>query len=88
MRCFVHKSLRRADTYVYLRHPDDFDALPAALRDALAPMQQVLELELTPTRRLAQADAARVIEALEQHGYYLQLPPDPHGPSDISRAMS
>lgn len=62
MRCFVHKSLRRADTYVYLRQPDGSDALPAALRDALMPMRQVLELELTPTRRLAQVDATRVIE--------------------------
>jgi uncharacterized protein YcgL (UPF0745 family) len=40
-------------------------------------LQQVLELELTPTRRLAQADAVRVLEALERHGYYLQLPPAP-----------
>ncbi|HEU4664354.1 MAG TPA: YcgL domain-containing protein [Dokdonella sp.] len=86
MRCFVHKSLRRADTYVYLRQPDGSDALPAALRDALMPMRQVLELELTPTRRLAQVDATRVIEALEQHGYYVQLPPDPHaaGPATTS----
>ena len=76
MRCFVHKSLRKADTYVYLREPDGA-ALPVALRESLGPLQQVLELELLPTTRLAQADTARVLEALEQHGYYLQLPPPP-----------
>jgi uncharacterized protein YcgL (UPF0745 family) len=76
MRCFVHKSLRKADTYVYLREPDGA-ALPPALRESLEPLQQVLELDLVPTRRLAQADAAHVLEALERQGYYLQLPPAP-----------
>ncbi|MBA8882973.1 YcgL domain-containing protein [Dokdonella fugitiva] len=77
MRCFVHKSLRKADTYVFLRDETGAATLPAALRESLGPLQQVLELELTPTRRLAQADAVRVLEALERHGYYLQLPPAP-----------
>lgn len=77
MRCFVHKSLRKADTYVYFRDEAGAATLPVALREFLGPLQHVLELELTPTRRLAQADAARVLEALEQHGYYLQLPPVP-----------
>ncbi|MGN6520910.1 MAG: YcgL domain-containing protein [Dokdonella sp.] len=77
MRCFVYKSLRKAETYVYLRKQDGGTELPAALRDSLDPLQHVLELDLTPTRRLAQADAARVIEALELQGYYLQFPPNP-----------
>lgn len=77
MRCFVHKSLRKADTYLYLRRPDGDAELPAALRESLGPLQQVLELDLTPATRLAQAEAIRVIEALKQLGYYLQLPPSP-----------
>lgn len=74
MRCFVHKSLRKADTYVYLRESDG-TALPLALRESLEPLQQVLELDLVPTKRLARADTAHVLEALERQGYYLQLPP-------------
>lgn len=77
MRCYVHKSLRKSDTYVYLRDAGGVAALPDALRESLGPLQQVLELDLTPTRRLAQADTARVLEALEQQGYYLQFPPSP-----------
>ncbi len=34
----------------------------------------VLEVALTPERRLAQADVATVREALGKHGFYLQLP--------------
>lgn len=85
MHCFVYKSLCKADTYIYLRKQDGGTELPAALRNSLAPLQHVLELELTPKRNLAQADAARVIEALEQQGYYLQFPPNPPA-GDADRA--
>lgn len=40
----------------------------------LAPFTFVLDVALTPERRLAQADAATVREALGKHGFYLQLP--------------
>jgi uncharacterized protein YcgL (UPF0745 family) len=74
-RCFIYKSPRKADTYVYVPKADAFDALPQALAHALGPLVFVMELELTPGRRLARADASQVIAALAQEGFYLQLPP-------------
>lgn len=74
MRCFVHKSLRKADTYIYLREGDGIKALPSALLAAVGALQLVLEFELTPERRLARVDATQVLEALERQGYYVQLP--------------
>ena len=63
MRCFVYKSLKKADTYVYLARRDDAAALPAALRATLGELDFVLEIELTAERKLAREDAG-VAEAL------------------------
>jgi uncharacterized protein YcgL (UPF0745 family) len=75
LRCFIYKSLRKADAYLYVVNADDFAAVPTALREKLGRLEFVLKLELTPERKLARADAAQVIAALSDQGYYLQLPP-------------
>ena len=85
MQAYVYKSQRKPDTYVYLAKRDDFDALPAELGATLAPYAFVLEVALTPERRLAQADAALVRANLAERGFHLQLPPQPLAPVKIAR---
>lgn len=82
MLCFVCKSQRRKGTYVFLRDAGGVSALPPALRETLGELVPVMELELTPERKLAREDAAVVLANLERHGYHLQLPPqaDPDVP--------
>ena len=48
MQAYVYKSLRKADTYVYLAARDDFARLPEPLRAQLGALQFVLEVALTP----------------------------------------
>lgn len=83
MLCFVCKSQRRKDTYVFLREVGDVSVLPPALREALGELVPMMDLELTPERKLAREDAVVVLANLERHGYHLQLPPqaDSDGPS-------
>ena len=85
MHAYVYKSQRKPDTYVYLARRDDFDARPAELGATLAPYAFVLEVALTPERRLAQADAALVRANLAERGFHLQLPPQPLAPVKIAR---
>ncbi|MEP7042540.1 MAG: YcgL domain-containing protein [Dokdonella sp.] len=75
MQCFVYKSDRKADTYVYLRGRDDFDVLPDTLREKLGTLLFAMQFELTPERKLARGDAANVIDNLNSRGFHLQLPP-------------
>lgn len=75
MQAYVYKSLRKADTYIYLRKRDDFAALPEPVRAPLGQLAFVLEFTLTPERKLAQADAAVVMANLQAHGFHLQFPP-------------
>jgi uncharacterized protein YcgL (UPF0745 family) len=76
-RCAVYKSLRRAETYLYVPDGKALAALPDALAASLGTLEFVMQLELTPGRKLARADAARVIDALACSGYYVQFPPPP-----------
>lgn len=75
MHAHVYKSLKKADTYVFLAARDDFGRLPEPLRTQLGPMQFVLEVELTPGRKLAREDPVVVRENLALRGFHLQFPP-------------
>ena len=75
MLAHVYKSLRKANTYVYLAERDGTGRLPPALRAQLEPLAFVLEVALTPGRTLAQADAGAVREHLAARGFHVQMPP-------------
>lgn len=75
MLAYVYKSQKRADTYVYLAARDDFSRLSASLQAGLLPLTFVLEVALTPERKLARENAQKVRENLASQGFHLQLPP-------------
>ncbi|MDO5504929.1 MAG: YcgL domain-containing protein [Pseudoxanthomonas suwonensis] len=75
MHAYVYKSLKRADTYVYLAARDAFARLPETLRVQLEPLQFVLDVVLHPQRRLASEDPAEVMANLAARGFHLQFPP-------------
>ncbi|BAW00050.1 uncharacterized protein YcgL (UPF0745 family) [Lysobacter enzymogenes] len=80
MQAYVYKSLRKADTYVFLSARDDFARVPEPVLQQLGSLQFVLEVELGPERKLARADAATVRENLAARGFHLQFPPLPGMP--------
>ncbi|MBB3342279.1 YcgL domain-containing protein [Luteimonas sp. RC10] len=75
MHAYVYKSQRKADTYVYLAARDAFDVLPDPLRAELGTLAFVLEVALTPERRLARENPVQVRHNLQAQGFHLQMPP-------------
>lgn len=75
MQAYVYKSLRKADTYVYLAARDDFGRVPEPLRTQLGALGFVLAVDLVAGRKLAQADPDEVRANLAARGFHLQLPP-------------
>lgn len=75
MHAYVYKSQRKADTYVYLSARDDFARVPEALRAQMGALDFVLDVELTPGRKLAREDAAVVRQNLAERGFHVQFPP-------------
>lgn len=74
MQAFVYKSLRKDDSYVFLASRDDFTRLPEPIRAQLGTLQFVLEVALTPGRKLARDNAEVVRENLTILGFHVQLP--------------
>ena len=75
MQAFVYKSQRKEDTFVYLAARDDFDRIPETLRTPLGPLVFVLEVALTPERKLARENVETVRQNLASQGFHLQFPP-------------
>ena len=75
MLAHVYKSLKKADTYVYLAARDDFARLPEPLRTQLGALQFVLDVDLAPGRKLARENPDVVRENLAARGFHLQFPP-------------
>ena len=86
----VYKSPRHAMMYVYLPAIDcpaaaepeaadtdkaDLSVLPAELLQRFGRPVFTLMLKLWPGRKLAQAEAAAVLDAVQTQGFYLQMPP-------------
>lgn len=73
--CAIYKCSRKEHTYIYINEKDKFNDIPEVLMKTLGELSFVMELDLYPEKSLAQADAAEVIEKLNEQGFYLQLPP-------------
>lgn len=73
--CAIYRSLKKFDNYLYVEQKGEFARVPPPLLQMLGGLELVMTLELTPQRKLANADAAQVRRQLREQGYYLQLPP-------------
>jgi uncharacterized protein YcgL (UPF0745 family) len=75
MKCSVIRSSLKDYTYIYLLEGEDYDDLPESLKSIFGEPEFVMNLELTPQRKLANEDVSHVLENLAEKGYHLQLPP-------------
>ena len=50
-------------------------AVPPALLEAFGKPEHIFDLLLTPEKKLARVEVTSVLEALDDTGYYLQMPP-------------
>ncbi|MET0717344.1 MAG: YcgL domain-containing protein [Pseudoxanthomonas sp.] len=75
MQAYVYKSQRKNDTFVYLAARDDFERIPESLRAPLGELAFVLEVALTPERRLARENTETVRQNLAAQGFHIQFPP-------------
>ena len=72
--CWVYKSPRKAEMYLYLAREADFDSVPPALLERFGQPMLVMQLMLHPARRLAREDPLQVMANLRVQGFHLQLP--------------
>lgn len=73
--CTVYRSSKKDECYVYVDKKRGLDCLPEALKALFGTPQEVMTMILRPEKPLARVDVEKVIAALNDCGYYLQLPP-------------
>lgn len=73
--CDVYKSLKKQDVYLYVTKTEGLSRVPELLLEHFGAPQHCLTLVLTPERKLARTDGAKVLEAINEQGFYLQMPP-------------
>jgi uncharacterized protein len=78
--CDIYKSLKDEELYLFVSREEGFTRVPETLQPRFNLDKTVTSFVLTPDKKLARADAAKVLTALEEQGFYLQMPP-PRVPS-------
>ena len=73
--CWIYRSPRKEEMYLYLRTEDDFSEIPSDLLKRFGAPAKVMQLTLTPERKLAREDVNKVMENLCLQGFHLQMPP-------------
>ena len=78
MHCYIYRSARKLDTYLYLPSKDKLKSLPEGLDKLLGQLEFVMQLDLDQIKRLENAELAEVKLRLLEDGFYLQLPREQH----------
>lgn len=73
--CDVYKSPKKEGAYLYVSRQDKLERVPEALLETFGKPELALIIILTEDKVLARVDAKKVIKALDEQGFYLQLPP-------------
>lgn len=73
--CTVYRSANKDECYLYVNKQRGLECLPEDLRSLFGRPVAVMTMLLKPEKPLARADVKSVIAAVEDKGYYLQMPP-------------
>ena len=78
INCWIYRSSRQHEMYLYLCEEDAFDDIPEALMNRFGTPSLVMELELHQDRKLSRVEVADVMNSLRNSGFFLQMPPQIH----------
>jgi len=71
----IYRSTKKEGMYVFLENGKKPQDLPPELVKNFGKAELAMTLMLTPEKKLARANAEKVINALQKEGFYLQMPP-------------
>ncbi|MCH8550612.1 MAG: YcgL domain-containing protein [Natronospirillum sp.] len=71
----IYRSSRQADMYLYVIKARGLADVPDELQKLFGEPKLVMGMLLTPERKLARVEAAKVLSELAERGFYLQMPP-------------
>lgn len=73
----IYRSPTKEGTYLYVEKTKGLERVPEALLNQFGKPALAMTLALTSDRKLARADVAKVMVAVTEQGFFLQMPPVP-----------
>lgn len=73
--CDIYSSPKDSEMFVYVRKSEGLSKLPQKLLEMFGKPRHVMTILLRDGRKLARVDVEKVKAAIDDHGYFLQLPP-------------
>ena len=73
--CDIYRCAKKEGMYIYTEKGTSLDKLPEALKQRTGRLELAMSLMLTPEKKLAHARAEDVMTAIDNQGFYLQMPP-------------
>jgi len=73
--CSIYKSPRKDEMYLYVDKRDALNRVPEPLLEMFGKPVHVMDMPLRAERKLARVDTDKLLEGLEEKGYFLQMPP-------------
>ena len=75
--CSIYRSPKEEGMYLYVDKKNELKSVPGELLKRFGKPELAMTLLVTPEKKLARVDAGRVLEMIEENGFYPQMPPTP-----------
>ena len=82
----IYRSPKKEGTYLYVEKAKGLERVPEALLKQFGKPELAMTVALTPDRKLARADTGKVMAAVTEQGFFLQMPPIPHAVDSADQA--
>ena len=73
----IFKGHKKEEMYLYVEQKNGLKSVPEDLLVTFGQTESVMVLLLTKDKKLARVTASDVLAAIEDQGYFLQMPPPP-----------
>jgi len=83
MLTYIYRSEKKTDCYLYLDKPAASADLPMPVKKVVGDLVLVMELEVKLDTKLALSDPEKVLTALNEQGFYIQMPSKEPHPVDV-----
>ena len=81
--CSIYRCSKKEGMYVYVDKKNGLEAIPDVLAQQIGKTELAMTLLITADKLLARASAEDVLAAIDDKGFYLQMPPTLHGESEM-----
>jgi len=71
----IYRSTKKEGLYLYVPAGQELNELPPTLMTSFGRAEYAMKIVLTKDKKLARAEVEEVMSAIEDQGFYLQMPP-------------